>query len=148
MATIPNNRQIKPEDFDSKDQKLIQKLAFPINTFMQQVITALSNNLDFNNLNEQIVSFTVSVDSSGTPTTPVQFKNSLKTKPIGMVCISAVNTSTNLRFPVATPFASFTLNGDLIVITNIAGLNVPTGQTNSDSYTLTLRVTGANIPTA
>lgn len=148
MATIPSNRQIKPEDFDSKDQKLIQKLAFPINTFMQQVITALSNNLDFNNLNQQLVSFTVSVDSSGVPTTPVQFKSTLKTKIIGLMCINAVNTSSTIRYPDSTPFISFTLNGDFVVVKNITGIGIPSGQTNSDTYTLTLQAIGSNVPTA
>lgn len=148
MGTIPQLRQIKPEDFDSKDQKLVQKLAFPFNNFMQQVVTAFSNNIDFNNLNQQLVTFTVTVDSTGAPTVPVQFTNNLKTKVIGIICINAANQSSTIRYPTSTPFISYTTNAKLVTITNIAGLGIPSGQTNSDSYTLTILTVGDNVPTA
>ncbi len=148
MARIPDLRQIKKEDYDNKDQKLIDQLAFPINNFMQQVITVLKRGIDFNNLNQQIVTFTASVDNTGTPTTSVQFQNTLLTKIIGITCINAVNTSSVVRFPQATPFISYSINGSLITVTNIAGLGIPTGQTNSDTYTITILTYGANIPTS
>ena len=148
MARIPDLRQIKKEDFDSKDQKLVDQLAFPINNFMQQVINVLKHGVDFNNLNMQIVSFTVSVNSAGTPLIPVQFQNSLLTKIIGVVCINALNTSSILRYPDATPFISYTTNGNLVTINNISGLSIPAGQTNSDIYTFTILTIGANLPTS
>lgn len=148
MARIPDLRQIKKEDFDSKDQKLVDQIAFPINNFMQQVINVLKHGVDFNNLNMQIVSFTVSVNAAGTPTIPIQFQNSLLTKIIGIVCINALNTSSVLRYPEATPFVSYTTNGNLVTINNISGLGVPSGQTNSDVYTFTILTIGANIPTS
>ncbi len=148
MARIPDLRSIKSEDFDKEDQKLIDKLAFPINNFMQQVITVLKNGVDFTNLNQQIITFTASVDAIGTPTTSVQFQNKLTTKVQGLVVIGAVNTSSVPRYPEAGIFMSFTANANLITITNIAGLGIPSGQTNSDTYTFTVLSIGANIPTA
>lgn len=145
MALIPTQRLLKPEDFDSKDQALVTKLAFPINTFMQQVISALSNNLDFNNLNMQINTFTISVDTNGIPTTPVQFTLNLKTKLYGLICINALNTSANTRFPTAQPFISYSLNAGQVTINHITGLGIPTDQTNSDIYTLTVLSIGQNI---
>ncbi len=139
---------IKKEDYDSKDQKLIDKLAFPINNFMQQVITVLKRGIDFNNLNQQIITFTASVDSTGKPTTSIQFKNTLLTKVIGTVCLSAVNTSSTSRFPQSAPFISFSTNANLVTVTNIAGLGIPTGQANSDVYTFTVLTIGADIATA
>lgn len=126
----------------------MDQLAYPINDFMQQVITVLKQGIDFNNLNRQLVTFTASVDTNGKPTTSVQFQNTMATKVIGIVCINAVNTSSIIRYPVATPFVSYTSNGNLITVTNIAGLGTPAGQTNSDIYTFTIEVIGANIPTA
>lgn len=146
MALIPTQRLLKPEDFDTKDQALIQKLAFPINTFMQQVISALNKNLDFNNLNQQINTFTVSVDANGAPTSPIQFTVNLTTKLYGLYVINAVNTSSIIRYPIAQPFISYTSNANKVTINNIAGLGIPNGQTNSDIYTLTVLLVGQNVP--
>lgn len=147
MARIPDLRQLKKEDFDSKDQKLIEKLAFPINNFMQQVIGVLKNGVDFTNLNQQINTFTLTVDIDGKPTTEIKFKNQLKSKIIGIICIGAVNQSTFVRYPQATPFISFSENAGFITVNNVAGLGVPSGQTNSDSYTLTILSIGQNLST-
>jgi hypothetical protein len=148
MARIPDLRQIKKEDYDQKDQKLIDQLAFPLNNFMQQVITVLKHGIDFNNLNQQIVTFTVSVDAQGKPTKSIQFQNTLATKVIGIMCISALNTSSTIRYPQATPFISYTMSGNLVTVNNISGLGIPAGQTNSDIYTFTILTIGQNLSTS
>lgn len=148
MARIPDLRNIKQEDFDKKDQALVQKLAFPINNFMQQVVSVLKKGIDFNNLNQQIFVITTSVDATGVPVTQLQFKNALTTKVIGMICINAINKSTTQRVPISTPFFTWSANANLLTISNITGLGIPAGQTNSDSYELTILTIGADIPTA
>lgn len=148
MGRIPDLRQLKKEDFDKDDQDMIGKLEFPVNNFMQQVINLFKNGIDFTNLNQQVVVFTASVDSTGTPVSTIQFKNTLSTKIIGIGCINAINKSSTQRYPASTPFISFTTNNNLITITNIAGLGIPAGQTNSDVYTFTIVTTGAQIPTS
>ena len=148
MASIPTQRFLKPEDFDSKDQALVNKLAFPFNTFMQQIITGLKNGIDFNNLNMQVNTFTATVDASGVPTIPIHFQNNLTTKLYGMICINALNQSGTHRVPLAQPFISWTQNGNTMTINNISGLGIPTGQTNSDSYVFTVLSIGQNVPTA
>lgn len=148
MSRIPDLRQINKEDFESKDQKLIDQIAFPINNFMQQVINVLKNGIDFNNLNQQINTVTVSVDQFGNPSGTVQFKNNLSTKIQGIICINQVNQSSNVRFPAAQPCITWTLNSNIITITNISGLSMPSGQTASDTYQLTVLSYGANLPTA
>lgn len=148
MATVPTERFLKPEDFDSKDQALINKLAFPINTFMQQVITGFTQNLDFNNINMQVNTFTATVDVNGVPTIPVSFKNSLKTKLYGIICINALNQSGTNRIPEAQPFINWVQNSNTVTIRNVIGLGIPPNQTNSDSYTITVLCIGQNVPTA
>lgn len=148
MARIPDLRLIKKEDFDKSDQKLIDQLAFPINNFMQQVVNVFKNGVDFNNLNQQVITFTASVDVNGVPVLPIQFKNTLTTKVIGMICINAANQSTTNRVPASTPFITFTSNGTVLSILNITGLGIPPGQTNSDSYTFTVLTIGQNLPTS
>lgn len=148
MSRAPDLRQLKVEDFDKKDQNLVAKLAFPFNNFMQQVIACLNKGIDLNNLNQQTNSFSVSVNAAGTPVSTVSFQNNLSTKPLGITCIKAVNNTSSTRFPSSTPFISYTINESLITVTNIAGLPIPTGQTNSDNYTLTILIVGSNLPTA
>lgn len=148
MGRVPDLRNIKQEDFDKKDQALVEKLAFPINNFMQQVVSVLKQGIDFNNLNQQIFVITTSVDVQGVPVTQLQFKNALTTKVIGMICINAINKSTTLRTPSAAPFITWSANGNLMTISNINGLGIPEGQVTSDSYELTILTVGANIPTA
>jgi hypothetical protein len=148
MATVPTQRFLKPEDFDTKDQALVQKLAFPLNTFMQQVITGFTKNLDFNNLNMQINTFTTTVNSSGVPTIAITFQNNLTTKLYGLICINALNQSGVTRYPEAHPYISWSQNNSTITINNISGLGIPADQTNSDSYTITVLSIGQNIPTA
>lgn len=114
---------------------------------MQQVINVLKNGVDFTNLNQQLVTFTLTVDINGKPTTSVQFKNLLNTKIIGVTCINAINNSSFIRYPQATPFISFTENAKLVTVNNIAGLGIPSNQTNSDSYTITILAIGDNLPT-
>jgi hypothetical protein len=145
MARIPDLRLLIKEDFGKDDQEMIDKLAFPINNFMQQVITVLKNGIDFNNLNQQVITFTTSVNAQGVPVTPVQFRNGLASKVIGIICINALNQSSTTRFPEATPFISFTSNGTVLTITNISGLGIPEGQTNSDTYTFTILNIGQNL---
>lgn len=148
MARIPDLRLLKKEDFDGKDQSLIEKLAFPINNFMQQVVNVMKNGVDFNNLNQQTFTITVSVDASGAPISNIQFQNALSTKIIGMMCINVVNQSSTIRFPTAQPCLTWTQNNSLLSISNISGLPIPIGQTNSDTYQLTILTIGSNLPTA
>lgn len=147
MARIPDLRLITKEDFDGKDQALIDKIAFPINNFMQQVVNVLKNGVDFNNLNMQIITLSVSVNSTGYPVSAIQFKNNLSTKVIGMICINAINQSSTIRFPTAQPFISWSQNSNVLAINNISGLPIPAGQTNSDIYQLTILTIGQNLPT-
>jgi len=148
MGRVPDLRTINKEDFDSKDQKLIDQLAFPINNFMQQVISVLKNGVDFNNLNQQINTFTISVNASGAPTSPIQFKSTLATKIQGVICINSVNQTSTIRFPAANPCISFTQNNTLITINNISGLSFVADQTVSDTYQITILSIGTNLPTA
>lgn len=148
MSRVPDLRLIKKEDFDGKDQRLIEKLAFPVNNFMQQVVNVFKNGVDFNNLNQQVITLTVAVDASGAPVNIIQFKSTLSTKVQGAICINAVNQSSTIRFPSAQPFISFTQNNTIVTINNISGLSMPSDQIQSDTYQLTILTIGANLPTS
>lgn len=122
MARIPDFRRIDKADFDKDIQDSIDKLAFPLNSFMEQTRTALQGNLDFTNINQQIISLTVTVDATGIPTQKTQYRSTLKSKVAGNICIAAFNVTNPTHFPTTAPFISFNINENIITILNITGL--------------------------
>lgn len=137
MARIQTPKRIRTEDFEPDSRNLISKLGFIVNSFMDDVNNALNSNLDFNNLNRQLVSLDVRLDS-GVLDSP-QIKHTLKSRPIGINCIKAENLSSPGTYPTGAPFVSFTFNGNIITILNITGL-----QANSE-YRLNLEIIGENV---
>ena len=51
MATPPNIRRIRTEDFDDEYKGLVSKLSYAINEFQDQTIFNLNKGIDFKNLN-------------------------------------------------------------------------------------------------
>lgn len=132
MGRIPDLTKIQPEDFDADMQDTIDKLAYPLNIFMEKVTTLLNKNIDFFNLNQEIINLSVAVDVTGKPTILTQYKTTLKSKVIGNVCISALNTVNGSTYPTGQPFLSFTQNGLIVTINNVTGLQP------SQKYNLTI----------
>lgn len=119
---ISNFKRIVIEDFSASDQALVNKLAFIINPMIDQLQTVFHNNVDFDNLNQQLLNFDVTVDSSGKPTTSLQLSFDLNTRPKGLVVIQAVAYTNNI-FATGCPFISYTANANgNINVQNIAGL--------------------------
>lgn len=137
MSRIPNLKRINKEDFDKQYQTLIDRLAFPINSFMEQVRNAFDNNIDFNNLNQEIITLTVTVDLNGLPNIQTQWKSTLKTKVIGSVVIKASNLVTPGAYSSSTPFINFVQNNTLVNINQISGLQA------GDRYELVILSIGA-----
>lgn len=100
----------------------MEKLALPINSFIEQVRNLFNKNIDFQNINQEIIEFTVRVDSDGIPNITTQFRSNLTSKVIGMNCINATNL-TDLGTPVTgAPFVTFTQSSNIITVNNIKGL--------------------------
>lgn len=114
-------KRLVTEDFDSKDQELVGKLASIINTIVDQLNRGLHKNIDFDNLNQEVVSFSVTVNSSGIPTTALQLSSNLKSVVRGVVCINAIN-ETDSTILTSAPFISFTRSSGVISINQITGL--------------------------
>lgn len=132
MARIPDIRRLDKSDFDKDSQDLIDKLAFPLNSFMEQTRAAFQKNIDFTNLNQEVILLSVIVDDVGTPVQKTQYKSTLNTRVLGNTCIAAVNTTTAGAFPVGQPFLTFAQDATIVTVTNIKGLEA--GQ----RYTLTI----------
>lgn len=122
MARIPNIKRITQEDFSKEDQGLIDKLAFPINSFMEQVRSAFDHNIDFTNLNREVITLTVSVDAGGVPLVQTLWKSNLKTKIVGVNVIRASSIQDPGLVPINTPFINFVQNASLVQINQISGL--------------------------
>lgn len=115
-------RRIIREDFDAKDQPLIDKLASTINQFMEQVANGFNKNLTIeDNLPFETKTFTVTVDSNGLPDANVVFKTSLRFR--GMMVINAANVQDG-DLLVGAPFVQWSINGGLITIVRVLGLPV------------------------
>lgn len=122
MGRIPDIKRIQKSDFEEKYQSLIEKLSFPINSFFEQTRSALDHNIDFTNLNQEIITVDVIVDVNGVPTTNIQYRSSLKTKVIGHAAINALNISGAAGFPTGQPFITFSQTDKLVTILNVTGL--------------------------
>jgi len=132
VGKIPDLKRVTVEDFKSEDRDLVGKLAFIINSFHEQVRSALSKNIDFDNLNQEVISLSFSTGSSGQPLNAVKFKSSLATRVQGISVVRTVIISSNTELASVLPIISWSQNVNLITISNIGGLSPET------KYELTL----------
>lgn len=124
MSKVSNIKRIVKEDFAPEDQALIDRLAFALNPFLEQVSAAFSKGIDDDNLNQQSIFVEVEVNVQGIPKTPLQIKidtTLLKTRIKGSRIILAQNL-TDGTFPTATPFLTFNVINGLINVQHVAGL--------------------------
>lgn len=130
---IPAFKRIIVEDFDSKYQDLVSKLAYSINSFTDTITIALNSNLSINDNFTQIQKkVTVTVNSSGTVTSGGTIVTGLTGLCGGAQVILAVNNNNASLPPTSAPFLTFTNGNGTIVISNITGLKA------NNSYTLTI----------
>lgn len=126
MARVPDIKRIRKEDFPEEMQDTVGKLGYAINTFMDQVISLFSNNIDFQNLSQQVSEFIIETDGSGDVINPPKVSVNLGgRKVIGAYCIAADNLNDSSATPAYQPFIGFTIiNNNLVSITSIKGLPV------------------------
>lgn len=144
MATPPNVRRIRTEDFDSEYKDLVDRLSYSINEFMDQTIFVLDGKVDFRNLNQQVIDITVRASATnevdGTIiNSPLSIRTTISGKVIGVYCIDATNLDNANIVPKAQPFVKFTIGSNRVDILKVSGLQ------NSSQYTLKLLLIGQNI---
>jgi len=123
MAKLNNVRRINPQDFSEDNQDDIQRLGYILNSFMQEVVDMSNNNVDFENLNQNFISFPIEVDSNGKPIGTDKI-NVNKTNPQGIQVVRLINTTNAALLPDVPPFIFFTPNGtNLVTIDKIVGLS-------------------------
>ena len=143
MATPPNIRRIRSEDFKEKDKDLVDRISYSINEFMDQTIFILDGKVDFRNLNQQVIDITVRTsatnETDGSLINPPSIKTTITGKVIGAYVINATNLDDSKIIPKAQPFVQFTIGANRVDILKISGLQ------NNSQYTLKLLLIGQNI---
>lgn len=136
MGRAPDLKRIAKEDFSADDQALIEKLAFPLNSFMEQVRNLFSKGIDFDNLSREVITLKVQTGTNKQPLNKISFKSNLKSKLKGINIIAANITSNNTSYIQSAPFISFNQDNNIVYINNIAGLAAET------TYELVLETIG------
>jgi len=131
MSKIQIPKKLRTEDFDDDYSELIDKVGYAYNNFADEVYQQLSGRLDFTNLDQQLVVLDVTITSAGQIINTPQIKVTKASKVNGIQVIRAQNLLNPNIYPTGTPFISFSLNGNLLTIQNITGLQA------SSQYRLT-----------
>ena len=118
---VTNIKRLNKEDFDKEYHSLIDRIAFSINPFMEQVVNAFNKNVDFDNLNQHFMYLEIQVDASGVPTMNSEIKNPLKNRIKGIMCVS-VDNLTDTTLLTGAPAVLFTQNNGVITINQVTGL--------------------------
>lgn len=135
MARLDNTKRIIKEDYDQKYHGLIGKLAFVLNSFMEQTVAQINGNLDQTNFKSDVITVKMTVDANGTPIGNNLIKSSV-VRPTGTTVVRAINKTTSGTYPTSQPFISFTTgtSSSVMKVLNISGL-----QANNE-YDLTIKI--------
>lgn len=136
MSKIEIPSKIRAENFKEEDRPVVSGIGAIYNQFVDQIYFLLNGNIDFENLNRQLVTVSIAMDSTNKVINSPSVKFDLRSKIQGVSCVKAQCLNNPLLYPSSTPFISFNINGSSIVITNITGL-----QANSQ-WNLTLELIG------
>lgn len=131
---IDTVKRINIDEFKKEDREVAEKIGNVYNYFAEQVTNAINGNLDYDNINKQVITLTLQVGSDGKPSQTTQF--STNTGVIGTTVLRAVNNTNTAGYVTGQPFISYTASGDgLYTINHITGLTV------GNEYTLTIELT-------
>jgi hypothetical protein len=135
VANVTNLKRLKAEDFDEDNQTLVSQLALNLNPFLEQVAAAFNKNIDFSNLNQEVLTLQTKVTAAGIPVDKLEVKSSIKSKIKGIQVISVTNNTDDVTLSGA-PFVTYALTTVGFNITHITGLVA------DKKYSITLIVIG------
>ena len=127
MARVPDLKRLAKEDFPAEYRELIERLAFPINSHIEQVRSALNRNINFENLSQELKTLSFVTGSNGQPLNALTFKSELASNVQGIMAVRVEITTDNTSFPTQLPVFSWTQEGNLVTFLNIGGLSPETG---------------------
>ena len=135
MGRLDNIKRIIKEDFAPEYHDMIGRLAYILNSFMEQVEGEVNGNLDQDNLASDVVEYTVTVDSNGFPVGNNLVRSNVS-RAKGTTVIKATNLTNTGVYPEGQPHISFTLdtNSFLIKVLHISNLQA------GNKYQLVIKV--------
>lgn len=134
---IASPKRIRKEDVKSDYADIVESIGSVINDFNDQVYQALNNGIDFNNLNQQLVTIDLTTNASGALVNPPQIKyNLVRGKFQGTMVINSKSLINSNSYPTSAVQLQTAINGSLVTILNATGLPV------SSSFRLTVILIG------
>lgn len=135
MANLGYLRRLIKEDFPKANQDLVGKIAAVMNPFMDAITNAFNNDITIaDNLEAQVSTFTVTVDSNGIPTVPLNIKYNLSAPATQLWVTRSVNNTNSVTYLTGAPFLEWTQTGTQIIVNHITGLPA------NNQYTLTVTI--------
>lgn len=120
---IGSPKRIRKEDVKAEYADLVDAIGGVVNDFNDQVYSALTNGIDFNNLTQQIVDVDLTTGPTGLLMNPPLIKyNILRVKYRGCTIINAINLNNSNVYPTSAPSLQTTINNNLVTILNQTGL--------------------------
>ena len=121
---LPSFKRLFKGDYDEKEQNLVDKMSYTINSGIEVLYEALNRRLNFtDNFNSSQHTLTVTVDSSGKPIQTTVFTSNISGSAVGILVLKAVaGTDTVPIFPTSAPFISYSQNNKGFTISNVKGL--------------------------
>lgn len=122
MGKLNNVQRIRPEDFKKEYAGLVEQLGVILNEFMQKTVDMSDGNVNFDNLDQNVIQFDITVDESGNSVGVSQI-NVGKDTPKGMSVIYSQNLTNSQVYVNSQPFITYVPGaGSLVTIKNISGL--------------------------
>ena len=116
-------RRLISQDYDEKDQKLIEQISSPINNGMNELYFTLNGRTSLtDNIHCTIKDLDITVNQNGSPKNGASFNLDKPGNVIGVTVLAAFNQQNTNSYPTSQPFVSFVQNGSSIIINNITGL--------------------------
>ena len=106
MSRLDNVKRIILEDFDDEHKDTVGKLATILNYFMENVVSTVNGELDYDNLKRQLVVIEIITDFAGNPINGTN-RFSAQSGAKGALVVSARGANNTSTLPVASPFIAF-----------------------------------------
>jgi hypothetical protein len=122
MAKVNNIKRLTKEGFDEEYHQLVDTLSYSLNPLIDQIVNAFNKNINFDNINQELVSIEATVNASGVPKSELNIKSALKTRINGCVVVNIVNLTNSTALLTGSPFINYDLATNGIIIKQITGL--------------------------
>lgn len=130
-------KRIRVEDFEKQYQDLVSRLGYSINSFYDDITNVVNGNIDFDNMNRQLVTVDVTIDNTGAVVNTPQVKYLLRSGKVnGLIVAGAVNINAPATTPTSAPWVSYIFSNGILTINSVTGLQ------NNSQYRLTLELLG------